>query len=94
MKIIIDKQTIILLLFTLTLMTLLLTNIVTIKMNNEKQQIINTYEMATEDYGQKHCEIPFQQYVENEIQKAKQQNQYKEIEINVRNAYQTTNQYT
>lgn len=70
-------------------MTLLLTNIVTIKMNNEKQQIINTYKIATEDYGQKHCNTSFQQYVENEIQAARQQNKYKEIEIDF-NLYQVS----
>ena len=73
MKLILDKQTLILLVLGVTLMVLVLTCIIQVKMINEKNTIIKTYEQITEDFSE-HCDMTFRVFVESERQKQLLQN--------------------
>ena len=68
MKIILDKKTGIMLLFTLTLMTLLLTTIIMGGIIKQQDRQINAYKQATIDYST-HCDINFEEFVAIERQK-------------------------
>ena len=94
MKIILDKQTLILMSLGLVLMTLLLTCIIQEGIIKQQNRTIQAYQQATTDFSQ-YCDINFDEFVHQEQQKIlNQQLAQQEFELNIRNAYQKTQKYT
>lgn len=94
MKIILDKQTLILMSLGLILMTLLLTCIIQGGIIKQQNKTIQAYQQATKDFSQ-YCDINFDEFVHQEQQKIiQQQLTQQEFELNIKQAFNETQKYT